>query len=109
MGAVGNTIFGFGTINDAWAATNPTTRHDSCCLMNEQPYTVVVQVRRDGIHAYLNGKLKSSWKTDYRDLGTDVNWGLPDSRFLGLGTYESPTEFRQIDLLEVTGRGRPVE
>jgi hypothetical protein len=109
MGAVGNSIFGFATINGAWAASNPTTRHDTNCLDNGQLYTVVVQVRKDGLHAYVNGKLKSSWKTDYRDMGSDRNWGLPDSNFLGLGTYESPTEFRQIDLLEVTGRGRALE
>ena len=106
MGAVGNSIFGFGTINGAWAATNPTTRHDSNCLENGRLYTVVVQVRKGGLWAYLDGKLKSSWKTDYRDLSSDDNWGLPDPRFLGLGTYESPSEFRQIDLLEVSGKGK---
>jgi hypothetical protein len=109
MGAVGNSIFGFATINGAWAASNPTTRHATNCLDNGQVYTVVVQVRKDGVHAYVDGKLKSSWKTDYRDMGSDENWGLPDSRFLGLGTYESPAEFRQIDLLEVTGHGRALE
>jgi serine/threonine protein kinase len=109
MGAVGNSIFGFATINGAWADSNPTTRHGTNCLDNGQVYTVVVQVRKDGVHAYVNGRLKSSWKTDYRDMGSDENWGLPDSRFLGLGTYESPAEFRRIDLLEVTGHGRALE
>ena len=89
----------------ALAASNSTTRHDSNCLDNSRLYTVVLQVRKNGLSAYLDGKLKSSWKTDYRDMGTDTNWGLPDPRFIGLGTYESPTEFRRIELLEVSGKG----
>jgi serine/threonine-protein kinase len=105
MGAVGNSIFGFGTINGQWAASNPTTRHDSNCLDNNRLYTVVVQVRKDGLWAYVDGKLKSSWKTDYRDMSSDTNWGLPEPRFIGLGTYESPTEFRRIEVLEVSGKG----
>ena len=108
MGAVGNSIYGFGTINGAWANANPTTRHDSNCLENGRVYTVVVQVRKEGLWAYVDGRLKSSWMTDYRDMGSDENWSLPDPRFLGLGTYESPAEFRQIDLLEVSGKGSPL-
>ncbi len=108
MGAVGNSIFGFGTINGAWAATNPTTRHDSNCLDNGRLYTVVVQVRKDGVAAYVDGRLKSSWKTDYKDMSSDANWGLPESRYLGLGTYESPTEFRRIEVLEISGKGSPL-
>ena len=108
MGAVGNSIFGFGTINGAWADVNPTTRHEADCIVAGQVYTVVVQVRATGIWAYVNGKLKSSWKTDYSDLGSDVNWGLPDAGRLGLGTYESPTEFRAASLLEITGKGQPL-
>jgi serine/threonine-protein kinase len=108
MGAVGNSIFGFGTINGAWASVNPTTRHDPNALVNGQVYTVVVQVRRNGLWAYVDGKLKSSWKTDYKDMSSDDNWGLPDPHWIGLGTYESPTEFRRIELLEVTGTGAPL-
>ena len=65
-------------------------------------------MRSTGLWAYVNGKLKSSWKTDSTDLSSDENWGLPDAARLGLGTYESPTEFRQLSILEVTGKGRPL-
>lgn len=107
MGAVGNSIFGFGTIKGAWADSNPTTRHEQNCVPIGQVFSVVVQVRRDGVWAYVNGKLKSSWATDYRDFGSDENWGLPDPRHIGLGTYESETEFRQVELLDVSGRNPP--
>jgi hypothetical protein len=103
---MGNRIFGFGTIGGAWADANPTTRHEAQCIAPEQPYTVVVQVRKDGLRAYVNGVLKSSWKTDSSDLGSDEDWSLPLPGRLGLGTYESPTEFHRIDLLEVSGRAR---
>jgi len=108
MGAVGNAVFGFGTINGQWANANATTRNEANCIVEGQIYTVIVQVRANGLWAYVNGRLKSSWKTDYTDLSSDVNWGLPDAGRLGLGTYESPTEFRQVSLLEVSGRGRPL-
>ena len=58
--------------------------------------------------AYVNGRLKSSWPTDYGDLGSDDDWGLPDGTRIGLGTYESRAEFTRVALLEVGGRGRPV-
>ena len=106
MGAVGNTVFGFASINGAWASANPTTRLENPCLLNGQPYAVVLQVRRDGVWAYVNGKLKSSWKTDYKDLHADDEWSLPDPSRLGLGTYESPSVFRRISVLEISGRGR---
>jgi len=108
MGAIGNSVFGFATINGQWADANATTRHEANCIVEGQVYTVVVQVRSTGLWAYVNGKLKSSWKTDSTDLSSDENWGLPDAARLGLGTYESPTEFRQLSILEVTGKGRPL-
>jgi predicted Ser/Thr protein kinase len=106
MGAMGNQIFGFGIIGGAWADANPTTRRESPCLAVGVTYTVVVQVRENGVWAYVNGKLKSSWITDYSDMGLEDDWALPQGGRIGLGTYESPTEFHRIDLLEVTGRGR---
>ncbi len=108
MGADGNTIFGFGAIKGAWANQNLTTRKVSSCLTNGQVYTVVVQVRKEGLWAYVDGRLISGWRTDYTDLGSDGDWGLPDATKLGLGTYESPTEFRRVDLLEVKGKARPL-
>jgi serine/threonine-protein kinase len=106
MGAVGNSIFGFGTIHGKWAHANATTRNEANCIVEGEVYTVIVQVRADGLWAYVNGRLKSSWRTDYTDLSSDGNWGLPDAARLGLGTYESPTEFREVSILEVTGTGK---
>ena len=108
MGANGNAIFGFATINGKWAHQNATTRNEANCIVEGEVYTVIVQVRADGLWAYVNGRLKSSWKTDYTDLSSDVNWGLPDAGRLGLGTYESITEFREVSLLPVSGPGRPL-
>ncbi len=108
MGAVGNSIFGFGAIQGKWADANPTTRHESPSLVIGEPYTVVVQVRKNGLWAYVNGKLKSHWMTDSSDLSSDGDWGLPDSTRIGLGTYESRAEFVRIQVLDVAGAGRPL-
>jgi predicted Ser/Thr protein kinase len=106
MGAFGNTVFGFGEIDKMWANANPTTVTAHPCLENGRLYTVVVQVRRNGMRAYLNGKLLAQWRTDYRDVSIDDSWKLPDPTRIGLGTYEGPTEFRRLQVLEKRGKGR---
>ena len=93
-------------IKGEWADQNPTTVRESNSLINGKSYTVVIQVRKNGLWAYLDGKLKARWETDYSDVGGDTNWNLPGNDTLGLGTYESPTDFWRVDLLEVTGKGR---
>jgi serine/threonine protein kinase len=108
MGAVGNTIFGFGSIRGAWADSNPTTRHESPCVPVGDTFTVVVQVRKNGLWAYVNGKLKSHWLTDYTDMASDEDWGLRDPERIGLGTYESRVVFSRIQLLDISGQGQGI-
>lgn len=108
VGAWDNTVMGFGEINGAKANRNPTTVLKKGCLKNDQRYVSVVSARRDGVKAYLDSKLISQWKTDYRDLGVAAPWTMRDNRLLGLGSRRSPMIFYRIELVEVAGKGRIV-
>ncbi len=82
------------------------TSHRMLCLENKREYTAVVQVRRDGVQAFLEGVPLVEWKGDPARLGIDPRWKLRDDRWPGLGSHQSPTVFSSLKILEVTGRGR---
>jgi WD40 repeat protein/predicted Ser/Thr protein kinase len=75
-------------------------------LDNDRNYTVEVQVRRDGVQAFLDGKPLCSLKTDYSDIALPADWKLANVGILGLGSHGSPTLFQRLDLLEITGTHR---
>ena len=83
---------------------NPTGKQADKWLNSGQEYTSVVKVRKNGVEAYLNGKLITEWKTDYSDM-TLVGWTLKRNDVLGLGTWLGATTFRTIEVTEVTGEG----
>jgi hypothetical protein len=58
------------------------------------------------LEAYLDGKLISAWKTDFSDISADQPWILKSSDVIGVGSWQSPTVFRTIEVIEITGKGR---
>ncbi|MDB5333983.1 MAG: hypothetical protein JWP03_5134, partial [Phycisphaerales bacterium] len=69
-------------------------------------YTSVVQVRRNGVKAFMNGQLIVDWKTDYKDVNPDVPyWALRDRSNLGIGVGGTDTVIHSADIVEVTGHG----
>jgi len=74
-------------------------------LENGRRYAALVQVRKDGLKAYLDGKLVGEYKTNYKDLSMDPSWRLTDPRVLGLGTCNA-SAFYAVRVLEVGGRGK---
>jgi hypothetical protein len=63
----------------------------------------VVKVRRNSVSTYLNGNLIAEFKTDYSDLNVG-NWGGAEG-VLGVASWESPTRFDTIEIIEITGHG----
>ena len=106
IGADGKPTYGFGLINGKKANDNRTTIKNGPGLEPGVAYESVVQVRKDGLKAFLNGELIAQWKTDYQDVSMVSGWGLHNSSWLGLGTYNSCVRFHRIDLREVTGQGQ---
>jgi serine/threonine protein kinase len=108
MGGFDNTIFGISEISGKRANQNPSTQQRERCLENGLEYTSIVEVRKDRVTATLNGQKVADWKTDYKDLGMNDDWRLRSDAVPGLGTWGSSTEFRILELREVSGRGRPL-
>ncbi|MEI8196719.1 MAG: hypothetical protein WCI73_12545, partial [Phycisphaerae bacterium] len=106
MGLFGNTTFGFEAIDGAGVAQNKTCRKAKAWLVTGQKHTALIKVRKDGVRAYLDGKLITEHKTDYRDLALFGQWRLHRKDTLGLGSINSPTMFHSAEIIEVTGHGK---
>jgi Leucine-rich repeat (LRR) protein len=106
MGASSNAAAGFETISGAIVKENPTRSPGA--VENGRAYTVLVEVRKDGLKSFINGQPSAAWKTDYSDLGVYSGWKLRDNGLLGLGSHESSTAFSRLELREVSGKGTAV-
>jgi serine/threonine protein kinase len=106
MGGWENTIFGISEIGGRRANENPATVQRERCLETGREYTSIVEVRKNRVTATVNGQKLADWKTDYKDLGMNDDWRLRQDQLPGLGTWGSATEFRTIELREVSGKGR---
>jgi len=106
MGARNNTTFGFQMVDGIAVPQNRTCIQTKNCLETGRDYTSILQVRNNGVKAFLDGKLISEWATDFSDASLGSTWDLPDKRLLALGCSMSSFEFPKIELLEVTGKGR---
>jgi hypothetical protein len=65
----------------------------------------VVQVRKDHITVYFDGKLLTCWKTDGATFAIPDWTKLRNVNTLGLRCHGSPTIFHAANLYPVTGQG----
>ncbi len=103
MGGWNNSVCGFETVKGRDSNDNPTTVKSG--IENGKTYTSLLQVRNEGIKAFLDGKLISEWK-EFNDMKLGSFWKLRDENALGLGTWLSPTQFHKIEVKEISGKGR---
>jgi hypothetical protein len=77
-------------------------------IENGREYKSVLKVRKDGVKAYLNGRLIASWDTDFSDADPRPYWALRTKSVIGLGTGDGDgvTEFRRARVVEISGAGR---
>jgi hypothetical protein len=99
---------GFGLCRGLWITdpTNPSITEVPTIQNDAGPHTSVLEVRKDRIRCLFDGKLVRDYKTDYTDLSMNPDWKLRTEQLLGLGCWESPTEFQRVDLVEVSGKGK---
>ena len=71
-----------------------------------QRYESLVEVRRDRVTGYVDGKKVVDWKTDYSDMSIASPVRLRDANRLGLSIYQNKTTFHDISVREVTGKGK---
>jgi len=69
-------------------------------------YESVVEVRRDCLTGYIDGRKMVEWKPDYAGLGNNSNSRLRDANHLGIGVWNSATTFHDISVREVSGKGK---
>jgi len=69
-------------------------------------YESRVEVRRDRISGFLDGKELVNWPTDFQEMSIDPMFVFPNPKALGVGIWWSRTTIHEISVREVTGRGR---
>ncbi|MCX7005771.1 MAG: hypothetical protein NTY53_00690, partial [Kiritimatiellaeota bacterium] len=87
----------------SWAE-NPSTVRVPNALPVGSRHTSIVQVRKNGLTAYLDGQLVVRWPTDYTDFMGAPNQ-LRDPTLLGMGSWQNPVIFHSAEIREVTGKG----
>jgi hypothetical protein len=95
---------GFDYIDGKDIDTNPTGLPYR--LQNGQRYVSLVKVRKNGVQAFLDGRLVDQWKTDYKDMSSPDQYALHNLRTLGVAAWESPTIFYSAKVTEITGTGK---
>lgn len=105
MGAYVNTFAGFQMIDGKAMPENPTGVKVCQFLQPDRQYTALVEVRKDGVKAYVDGKLLSQWSTDYHDMSLFPESRLRGQDLLGLWTAAVATTFHSAQVREVTGKG----
>ena len=95
---------GFEAIGGKAIAHGPTAHRFPHLEMARQ-YTVVVEVRKNGLRGYLDGKLVAQWATDYSDMSAWPVWKFKDDALPGFGCSLSTVAFQEVKLREVTGKG----
>jgi hypothetical protein len=98
---------GFAYVDGKHIDANPTGT--KCPVTNGRRTRYVVQVRNTGLRLFVDGRPVIAYKTDYKNVTPHTGWALPDKKCLGLGSYASPTTFHVAELVEVSGRGKPVK
>ncbi len=83
---------------------NPTTA--PVAITNNRRYTLTLQVHQGSVRAFLDGKVVTEWKTDYKDLSRYAVWSLPNEKLPGLGANNAKVIFSAVDLIEINTKGR---
>jgi len=97
MNGMDNNSWALDTVGGARAGINATTVKLPP-IENGRKYTSLIQVRKNYVAAYLDGKPVGAWSTNYQDLQIMADWKLRNINLLGVGTYMSPTIFHSIEI-----------
>ena len=96
--------FTFHYIKGAGIGSNKTSVKVAGIKDNKR-YTSLLKVRKNGVQAFLDGKLISKWDTDFSDSVAEGFWALRNKKALGVGNADGTVIFHSIEVREVTGKG----
>ena len=98
--------FGFVWDGTVFNTDNPTFSQWPTELEKGRRYRSRIEVRDDGVTAFLDDREVGRWRTDYRNLPSGQNTHtLADNRHLGLTAYRSHVVFHRVAVREISGRG----
>ena len=97
--AVGD-AFGFESINGKHVFDDGAATTQRLAFKHGVRHTSLVKVRKDGVQAWLDGKLIAEHKTDYRDVSRMGDWSFRNDDKLGIGTWSKPSRFHKAELIE---------
>jgi hypothetical protein len=64
-------------------------------------YTSVLEVRKTGVRALVNGTVVADWRTDYSDVISPNTWKLNDTRLLGFGSSFTDVTLQSAKVIEI--------
>ncbi len=99
----------FDTIDGRMRNEHGATLHTPGVITTGQRVTSVVSVRKDGLRAYVNGRLMAVWRTRFSDMNIEKAWQLPSLKLIGVGAANADVTFHTIELKEITGTGSTYE
>jgi hypothetical protein len=83
----------------------PTKLPAGMTILPNTTHTTTVQVRRDGVTAFLDSRQILRYKTDFADLKAD-NWrDIKDKTLLAIAC-DDPTVFQTVQVVEISGPGK---
>lgn len=106
MAANLNKDCGIEEIDHKRAWENHTHVSDQSVLQNGRRYTSIVHIRKKGVSVEVEGRPIAQHETDFSDLTPHFRWDV-GRNCLGIGSWDSKTAFHVIELVEISGEGKP--
>ena len=100
-----NHLFGFNELNGRHI-NEQSNAYRAEQLASGRRYTTLIQVRNDGVTAYLDGQKLRELRTDYMNLEPAFIFRNCNHALLGLSAnFRVRATFHRVEVTEVTGRG----
>ena len=99
----GNSISGFQLVDSKMANENSTTTKGLSLAVGRE-YTSLIQVRRSGVKAYIDGKMIAQIR-DAGKMTVPSFWALRNPLTVGVGA-NGPVRFVSVRHIEVSGKGK---
>ena len=84
------------------------TTHAGQLLANGRQSTILISVRRKRVQVSVDGRGIVDWKADFARVSLWPSWTMPRKDTLFLGAWTSPQRVHRLELIPVTGEGKPL-